>query len=189
MPHIGYRRKEAEFNALYLTTRDGLFRFLSRYTKDVPLIEDIMQQCYMKIWERMDTLKNLSEAGPLVRTFARNLMVDVIRRRMKEDTVWLEQLHAEATEHISSPAIDEAGKKQLLNLDAAIDHLPDATRTVFLLHREKGLSYKEIAAMMSISVSMVEKHMSKAIRILKREVLTDISQVLVLVAGAELLKL
>ncbi len=110
---------------------------------------------------------------------------------MKEDTVWLEQLHAEATEHISSPALDEAGKKQLLNTGCG--HRPTCrTQHVpyFCSTREKGLSYKEIAAMMSISVSMVEKHMRQSDPDTeKRSADGYIAGAGILVAGAELLKL
>ncbi|MEI3797427.1 MULTISPECIES: RNA polymerase sigma factor [unclassified Chitinophaga] len=188
MSNNSYSKKEDDFNILYLATRARLFRYLSSYTKDIQLVEDIMQQCYLNIWEKMDTIRDPAAAGPLVRTYARNLMIDVIRRRMKEDIQWLEQLQQEAGLLID-PCINESGRQQLLQLETAIEKLPAPTRTVYLLHRESGLSYKEIAAKMSISVSMVEKHMSKAIRLLKKDILTDMSLVLTIMAGSEILKI
>ncbi|HEY9258818.1 hypothetical protein [Chitinophaga sp.] len=53
---------------------------------------------------------------------------------------------------------------------------------MYILHREEGLSYRDIYFRMSISVSMVEKHMSKAIRLLKRDLLTNCELLLVIVA-------
>lgn len=179
--------KVDNFKRLYFTTRDGLFNFLGRYTKDIPLIEDIMQQCYLNIWERMDAIHEPGQADGLVRTYARNLLIDVIRKRMKSDTVWLEQLELEA-ERVIDTSMNISGKHQLQLLDTAIEGLPVPVRTVYLLHRENGLSYKEIALSLSISVSMVEKHMSKAIRVLRSEVLTDMSLILLIVSGNELLK-
>jgi len=46
--------------------------------------------------------------------------------------------------------------------------LPVKTRQVFLLHREKGLAYKEIAEELSISIKTVEGQMSRAIQISRR---------------------
>jgi RNA polymerase sigma factor (sigma-70 family) len=186
--HIAYTKKADDFNNLYLTTRDGLFHFLSRYSKDIHLLEDIMQQCYLKIWEQADKIKDLAEAGPLVRVYARNLMIDTVRRRMKEDMQWLEQLQNEVAVIVDS-AISETGKKQLLQLDTAIEKLPETVRKVYLLHRETGLSYREIATQLSLSVSMVEKYMSKAISLLRHEVMADMGMVLAVVAGSELLKM
>jgi RNA polymerase sigma factor (sigma-70 family) len=187
MLHVSHSKKDTDFKTLYLSTRDGVFHFLHRYTRDIPLIEDIMQQCYLRIWERMDVLDDPLNAGPLVRTYARNLLIDVIRKRMREDALWLEQLQQEA-ERIVDTSLNEAGKNQLLQLDRAIDALPVTVRTVYLLHRDDGLSYKDISSRLSISVSTVEKHMSKAIRLLKKEMLSDMSLVLTIVASSEWLK-
>lgn len=49
-----------------------------------------------------------------------------------------------------------------------IASLPVKTRQVFLLHRESGLAYKEIAEELNISIKTVEGQMSRAIRICRR---------------------
>ncbi|WP_223151948.1 sigma factor-like helix-turn-helix DNA-binding protein [Chitinophaga qingshengii] len=63
------------------------------------------------------------------------------------------------------------------------NRLPDACREVYLLHREQGLSHREIAARLKVSVSMVEKHMSKAMRLLSNELLSDYALILLLVTA------
>jgi RNA polymerase sigma factor (sigma-70 family) len=139
-----------------------------------------MQESYLKVWERLDKISNIEQALPLVKTYTRNLLIDVIRRRMKEDQQWLETLKEEVADLVEEPSSLE-NKHQLEILDIAIDRLPEKCKTVYLYHREEGLSYAEIAAQLSVSVSMVEKHMSKAIRLLKKELLTDPSLLLLVV--------
>ena len=46
---------------------------------------------------------------------------------------------------------------------AAVDELPPKCREVFLMQRNEGLAYAEIASRLGISESMVQKHMSKAL--------------------------
>lgn len=176
------------FTRLYLETRDRVFTYLSRFTSDTALIEDLLQQCYLKIWERIAVIRDPAEALPLVKTYARNLLIDEVRRRMREDAQWLENLEKE-TGSIAETYISENGKAQLQALDKAIDRLPEHCREVFLLHREKGMSYREIASQLSVSVSMVEKYMSRAIRLLKNDLLTDYNLILTIVASSEVLKL
>jgi len=53
------------------------------------------------------------------------------------------------------------------NIELSISMLPDKCRTAFLLSRNEELSYKDISGFMGISVSTVEKHISKALRLLK----------------------
>lgn len=176
------------FTSLYLETRDRVFAYLSKFTSDEALIEDLLQQCYLKIWERIDVIRDPAAALPLVKTYARNLLIDEVRRRMREDAQWLENLENEA-DSITESYISENGRVQLQALDRAIDRLPGNCREVFLMHREKGMSYREIAAQLSLSVSMVEKYMSRAIRLLKNDLLTDYNLILAIVASSSMLKL
>lgn len=188
MPETRYNQKDHDFKQLYLSTRDGLYSYLKLYSNDIHLIEDIMQQCYLNIWEKMDNILNPLQAQGLVRVYARNLLTDVIRKRIKEDVLWLEQLQQEADKVVDS-SLDAAGREQLILLDIAVEKLPAPNRIVYMLHRENGLSYREIAAQLAISVSTVEKRMSRAIRLLKKEMVADVPLILLMVSGNELLKL
>jgi RNA polymerase sigma factor (sigma-70 family) len=179
---------EQVFTRLYLETRDRVFAYLSKFTSDDSLIEDLLQQCYLKIWERIDTIHNPDEALPLVKTYARNLLIDEVRKRMREDARWLETLQKEAGD-VTENYISNSGREQLAALDKAIDRLPSNCREVFLMHREKGMSYREIAETLTVSVSMVEKYMSRAINLLKNDLLTDYGLILVMVASSQALKL
>jgi len=49
-----------------------------------------------------------------------------------------------------------------------IRQLPERTRQVFQLHRDGGLTYKEMAALLGISVNSVKTHIFRALRFLKR---------------------
>lgn len=177
--------KELLFNRFYHASRNRLYDYLHHYTRDTHLLKDLMQQCYLKVWERMDTIYDVEAALPLLKTIARHQLIDVVRKRMKEDTAWLETVQEEVNQLLVTPA--ENSRAPLQALDTAIAQLPDNCRQVYLLHREEGLSYRDISFRMSISVSMVEKHMSKAIRLLKRDLLTNYELLLVVVAVNKLL--
>lgn len=177
--------KEVLFNGLYHATKNSLYRYLCRYSQDEHLLEDLMQQCYLKVWERMDHIRDLEKAYPLVRTIAHHLLVDVVRKRMAEDTVWLASLETQLENELAAPS--QHSPLPLQALDKAIDRLPDPCRAVYLMHREQGLSYREIASRLSVSVSMVEKHMSKAIRLLKHDLLQDYALMLLLTVSVPLL--
>jgi len=54
-------------------------------------------------------------------------------------------------------------------LQAAIADLPDKSRVVFLMNRIDGITYREIAENLGVSVKAVEKQMSRALRILREK--------------------
>ena len=60
---------------------------------------------------------------------------------------------------IENPDVDLVLKE----LDKAISDLPDQMRTIFVLSRENGLKYHEIAALLSISIKTVETQLRRAL--------------------------
>jgi RNA polymerase sigma factor (sigma-70 family) len=78
-------------------------------------------------------------------------------------------------EDVSEPAAAYADPAELLEaadleqrIEAQILRLPEATRAVFLLSRQHQMTYREIAEALEISQSTVEKHMIKALGLLKK---------------------
>lgn len=68
----------------------------------------------------------------------------------------------------SAPLQDETliAKQRLERVKEGLHHLSPKTREIFLMHRLDGLKYREIAEMLGISMSAVEKHIAKAMEFL-----------------------
>ena len=155
--------KEQQFNDIFANTKDKLYGFLSQYSKDSTFVEDIMQECYMQVWLKMDRWQDTEKLLPLLKKIARGLLIDAIRRKARLPEAWIEEV-----EKINTSAVSDLSEASLYSLDNAIAALPDKNRTVFLMHRELGMSYKEIAQRLQLSQSAIEKHMSKAIKLLQQ---------------------
>lgn len=54
-------------------------------------------------------------------------------------------------------------------IEVAIDQLPETYRTAFIIHRFKGMSYKEIAEMYHVSPKTIDYHIQQALKILRKE--------------------
>ncbi|ALN93763.1 RNA polymerase sigma factor, sigma-70 family protein [Lysobacter gummosus] len=59
-------------------------------------------------------------------------------------------------------------REELARVNAAIERLPERCRQVYLLNRIDGMSYSQISAHQSISVKAVEKHISRALTLLRQ---------------------
>jgi RNA polymerase sigma factor (sigma-70 family) len=100
------------------------------------------------------------------------------RRRARRDHDWTESVQAGgwAAGEIAAPEPSPPEllieQEELQRLSAAVASLPDGARRAFSLHKVEGRSHAEVAALLGISRSGVEKHIAVAMKHLRR-VLVD----------------
>lgn len=150
--------------ALVQVHYQDLLRLLTRRLGCASLAADVVQDLCVRLRE-LGGDASAAIANPRAYLFrmAGNLATDhqrrarAIRRHLSPDPV----PDALACDR---PTADDVlhQRQRLLALRAAIDALPPRCREVFLLHRFTGLSHPEIARRLGISVSMVEKHVQRA---------------------------
>jgi RNA polymerase sigma-70 factor (family 1) len=127
---------------------------------------EIVQQLFVTIYTKRETITFTSSLRNYLHVALRNRVLNDVRNSL---------VHSSYQQHIlSSPAAsqpDAAAQLQLKELQQLIDRayamLPEKCRAVFLLSRQEHLSYQRIAHELGISVNTVEKHMAKALRILR----------------------
>lgn len=137
--------------------------YAMHYLHDMALVEDIVQDCFTELWERLITEKEVSNVKAYLYMMVRNHCYDTL----KKDNPTLCDCSPSDLEDIISD--EECEERSLIEarLWTAIDALPERCREVFLLSKRDGLKYKEIADKLDISVNTVENQVSKALRILK----------------------
>lgn len=127
------------------------------------LVEDIVQDCFAELWERLITEKEVSNVKAYLYMMVRNHCFDTLK---KDNPTHCDLSPSDLEDIISN---EECEERSLIEarLWTAIDSLPERCREVFLLSKRDGLKYKEIADKLDISVNTVENQVSKALRILK----------------------
>lgn len=150
----------------------GLIRFLSRKMKSTEDAEDIAQNAFIRI-QRVANSGELDNLKAYLYQTASNLAIDQLRREKLHNNY----VNQETTKHLSqdessSPSMADqctpdrllTAQRQLKEIRKALDSLPVKCRQAFLLHRNKGLSYSEIAQEMCVSVSSVEKYILQSLK-------------------------
>lgn len=94
---------------------------------------------------------------------ANGLMIDLFRRRRIE-TAYLEALSLLPEAQVPSEESRALAVEALLELDRLLHKLPAKARHAFLLCKLDGLSYRDIAAQLGVSVSSVEKYIAAALQ-------------------------
>lgn len=151
---------ERAFMEIRLLLRSVLARIITNPDD----VDDLLQETYIKAVNGEKATAISNPKGYLV-VVARNLALSELSRRSKQIFESIED--ARSLELISDEASSEEhliGKQKLEIFNAAVASLPPQCRRAFLLCKVFGLSYKDIARAMNISVSTVEKHMITALK-------------------------
>jgi len=121
----------------------------------------------VKIWESRHKLEDYRLLNSYIFTIAYNNSIYLIRKKIN-NTKYLEHLKNSATINFSPTIISQIEFNELNNqAEKLIANLPERQKQVYLLHREEGLTYPEIAEKLGISKNTVENHMVKALKYLQ----------------------
>lgn len=141
--------------------RARLLRWISTHHGSRAEPEDLLHDAFVRFEQLKRKTSVADPVGFLLHTAA-NLNIDRYRKRRRFVCEPLESACARVAD--PAPAMDEvlSVRAQLDRVESALDALSVRTRTVFLMHRLDGRKYREIAVMLGISQSAVEKHIAKA---------------------------
>lgn len=137
--------------------------YAMHYLHDMDLAEDVVQDCFMELWERMNEEKTVSSIRSYLYTMVRNRCLDTLK---KDNQINYNASPSDLADIIQD---EEAEERSLIEarLWTAIDSLPEKCREVFLLSKRDGLKYKEIAEKLNISTKTAENQVAKAMKVLK----------------------
>ena len=166
-------KDESHLEDLYAKHRASLQRHVRGTLDTAEEADDVVQDTFLRMLASENAGDRLRDAeSPVAYLFrsARNLAVDRLRQlRARGSHHNIVYLQAASADEAPGPERAMLSRERLQALQAAVRRLPPRRRQVFYLHKIRQLTYSEVAEHLDISVSMVEKHMMKALRQLDRE--------------------
>ena len=148
------------YTRLYAAHLDSLHQYIFLFTGNKEIAEEIVQDVFLRIWERRTRLGELNSFRAYLFRAAKNQLINHIRR---------EQVRTRAFGYLQRqsdniPNGQDTGhqfdyRQTHALLRKAIGRLPKKRRQVFLLSVEEGLPLDEIAARMGISKNVVKKQL------------------------------
>lgn len=137
--------------------------FLNAKLGNRQVAEDVVHDAYVRVLERSSDTPIDQPRAFLYRT-ALNLVIDGHRRNAVRQVEPLEVLDDEERFSSQSPHASLDHGQRLAMLERALAELPEACRDSFLLRKLEGLTHVQIAERLSISRSLVEKHIVNAMK-------------------------
>jgi RNA polymerase sigma-70 factor (family 1) len=164
------------FRHYYDLYYDDLCRYLNFYTQDESIIEDVIQNVFLKLWEKKEDV-NITSIKTYLFKATHNNVINVLRDDLNRHVILERWSQQQETRCYQQNAFDVDLLMDIIQ--STIDKLPKRCREIFLMSRQDELSYNEIAQRLDISVKTVEAQMGIALRRI-RDALSSALAVLIL---------
>lgn len=158
-------------------------RFVRRKIADPYVVDDIVQDVFLAFYQNLARIHPIENLRPYLFRIARNKCYDDLRKLERNGDVSLDdepvQMRVSFTEAQHQPKPDDLSHWMLLHMEvqAAIEQLPDSQREALLLYSEEQMSYAEIADIMECSIGTVKSRLyyaKKALRGLIKQQTLDV---------------
>jgi RNA polymerase sigma-70 factor, ECF subfamily len=138
----------------------GVVQVVYRLCGDTGLAEDMAQETFLRAWINLPSFRPQSSLRNWLYRIAVNAALDVLRRKPEE------KLEDEAVQMIPSqvpgPEMALIEKESVIQIQQAMQSLPEAARSVLVLREYGGLSYQEIAGVLDVPVGTVMSRLNYA---------------------------
>lgn len=158
---------EQAFESLFKAYYYHLSRFAWRYVKSKAIAEELVQEVFANIWENRHSWSPTESLKAYLYQAVKHRALDHLKHeevRQEYDPKWMKKKE--------NPTInfeDPRRRKQLRQaINKEIEDLPPRSKMTYKLHRYDGLTYREIAEVMDVSVKTVESQMTRTLKRLRK---------------------
>jgi len=160
--------RDEAFNKLFNSHWNDVYHLCLNYSRDSDIAKDLTQSIFLSVWERNIELPDPQDASAYLFKAAKFQVLNYIRNQKNTVDVHdhvVENTLLDANRYNPEMLLisTETGK----SISVKIAELGEPTRSIFLMSREERLTYVQIANKMDIAVKTVEKHMTRALRQLR----------------------
>jgi RNA polymerase sigma-70 factor (family 1) len=153
---------EAAFTRLFEHYSDSVYKAAWWYLKSHALAQEIVQEVFIKVWNKKADLRQVLSFYPWLSTMTKNYIIDYLRSMSSKaltQQAWADDMPVE--ENSADYKARTSQYERLL--EQAIQRLPSQQRKIYRLARMDGLSYDEIGQHLSLSPFTVKTHMQRAL--------------------------
>lgn len=171
---LSVNSSQTALRALYSVYFRALVRFVVLYVGSAVVAEEIVSDTFLAIWNNRKSLNEISNFTSYIYKIAKYKSVDYLRGQHMEQ-INLGDVAVDMFAYTESTPEKELISQEGINLlNEVINRLPANHKLTFKLIREDRLKYKEVAAILDISVKTVEAYMTETIKILRETLKNEI---------------
>jgi len=146
-----------------------VYQYSSYFVQSQQLIEEIVSDVFCAIWQNRKKNTEIKNFEGYLYSITKHRAFYYIKQENRLSTDEIQQVPHDLMKHNETPEIMAIDEEINSALQKAINELPERCRIIFLMAREEGLKYREIAKLLSISEKTVNAQMVLAIKRLTKK--------------------
>ncbi len=147
-----------------------IVRYAWRFTGDRHAAEEIGQNTFLKVFRKLNQLKDISRFHIWLYRIADNQCKDYLRRNKKYESLDQEQINGQpSTRRNAQHELEQ--QEQTKWIKKALQKLPDDQRIIIVMKEYQGLKFREIADILEISENTVKSRMYAGLKALKKSLI------------------
>src|SRR5690625_2416797 len=163
------------FEKLYLHFYKRLMSFAISFTKEATSAEEIVEDVFIKLWERREKAASIRDLKVYLFVAVRNRSLNFIEWKSRTAVSFFEYFPDNIHVCQNNPESLLMTREMASRINQAIEQLPPKCKMIFKLVREEKLKYKEVAEILDISPRTVDTQMTIAMKKLKAAITLYIS--------------
>ena len=159
---------ERTFELLFRQQYSPLCQYGFSFLKDWDDAEEVVQAMFLAFWEKRDSLVITTSLKSYLYRAVHNRCLNRIKH-LSVQAEYQSYVQADGSDVCQSPVQELMASELDMQLQRAIERLPEQCRLIFMMSRFEELKYQEIADQLGLSIKTVENQIGKALRILRTE--------------------
>jgi RNA polymerase sigma-70 factor, ECF subfamily len=171
-----YKAFEEIFHHLY----NSLCNYALKYVKDTTIAEEVVSDVFFKLWKNKSQINILSSFQHYIFRAVKNQSLDYLKNKNNQN-LSIHEINFYVYDSYAESPEEEMSNQELDNkIERAIQTLPQQCKNIFVMSREQGLKYREIAEKLNISIKTVETQMGRALKALRSFLKNEIAAIFLL---------
>lgn len=186
------RLKEGDpsaYEELFKQTFPRMLGYCRLFIPDKSEANDLVQDCFIKLWEKRATINSSQSVESLLFVMLRNRCLNFLRdQKMRQGEKDINLIAENELQHLYQ--LDFTGREEktleeklIEGIQLSVESLPEKRKLVFIKTKIEGKKNKEVADELGISVKAVEKHLHQAKEQIRREMIQKFPLLSVLIAS------
>ncbi len=166
---IARHGNEEAFRRMFHVYYGKMLSLARYYVHSNELAEEVVNDVFVKIWDQRKKLVTIKKIESYLYVLTKNHALNQIRSVRGQQLMTIDTIDLQVKVHPTDPEAELLSKEMLAVFTESVASLPEKCNLVYRMVKDDGLSYKETAAILDISVKMVEKHVGTALKRIRKD--------------------
>jgi RNA polymerase sigma-70 factor (ECF subfamily) len=166
------------YKELYLLMYPNLHKFSYSFTRSKEVAEEVVSDVFIKLWQIRSQLSSINNLSVYLYRITKNLSLNYLAQASRNPAIPSEHTDIESAIDFRDPEDLYISKETIKKIKLLIQELPPQCKVIFVLVREHGLTYNDVAEILNISVFTVRNQLVIATKKIAEALLSESQSVL-----------